>query len=438
MSDNTSTSYKRAAIGIAAALIFVAGAAVYTLSQMGPSGGRPGGPPGAPASGAPGSAAASNQNAANNQNPAAGQARKADLAAASSTRVVQARRGTYQASLSGYGSAESHYELALTARVGGVVESLSASFESGELIKKGSLLAQLENSSYLAAVAAAEQSVADAKVTLLEEEREVEQAQTEWKAAGLSGDPDSPLLLREPQLAAARAALKNAEAELVSARKELQWTRLTAPFDALVVTRDLMPGAYVSAGGAVATLYSTDKVEIAVALSEREWAMLPSEAEMQKQHWPVVLTSVESRGQWQGYVSRVEKHLDEETRQRSLIVAVDAPLQQTPALQPGTFVKMTIEGKPVDNVWKLPTSALSQRGYIWYLNEQQQLQSQLADVLFSDARSIYVQVPEGLADEQLVVMQPLSSYAEGALVSPRIVADGDSGLIKDSSDGAAN
>ncbi|WP_369856754.1 efflux RND transporter periplasmic adaptor subunit [Candidatus Thalassolituus haligoni] len=351
--------------------------------------------------------------------------------AAASVRVVEVSAGQYQAELSGYGSAEAHFELSLTAKVAGDIEQTAAVFDSGRRVPKGTVLATLEDSSYKAEVAVAEQAVADASLALLEEQREVDQAREEWQAAGLAGEPDSPLLLREPQLAAAEAALNNAQAALISARKRLSWTRISTPFDALIIERLVSPGGYISAGGAVATLYSTDRVEIAVALSEREWEMLPGVDELLSGDWPVTLTSVESSGQWQGVVIRAQQHLDEATRQRALIVAVAKPLEQTPMLQPGMFVKVALSGKAVDQLWKLPASALSQRGEIWLVNGSHQLEKYVANTLFSDAHSIYVQVPDGLSGLRQVVVQPLSSYAEKSQVVPVVVKTGESGLQAD-------
>ncbi|WP_221796888.1 efflux RND transporter periplasmic adaptor subunit [Oceanobacter mangrovi] len=425
----SSSSVKFVWVGVA--VVFVAIVWFWNSSQMAAQssrpmpGGQPGGAPTA-SSGPASSGAATGQPAGKPSG-----SKPATNTDAANIRVVEATAGQYQAQLSGYGAASARFELTLTAKVSGVVESLAADFESGTLVKRNQLLAQLEDSDYRSAVATARQNLADAKVTLLEEQREYQQAAADWQAAGLDGEPDSPLLLRKPQLEAAEAALATAQASLTAANKDLQSTRITAPFDALVVNRSLIPGGYVSTGGEVASLYSTDRIEIPVAFSEREWLMLPDGLTLQKQRWPVQIRAVESGYQWQGYVNRVEQHLDTDTRQRSLIVALDKPFEQQPILPPGTFVEISLQGKQVDQVWKLPASALSQRGDIWFVGDNKQLARRAASVLFSDASSIYVQVPAGLTGKQLVVMQPLSSYAEGSLVEPKVVEAGASGLTQD-------
>ena len=419
----TAVSRKNKVLWFMVAVVFVGGVVLWNNAQMGAAGGPPG--MGGPEPGGEkpaGENPQGNGGAATQPDPARGanSARKKTQNRAS-IGVVVVTPGKYQASLNGYGSASARYELTLRARVSGVVEQLSNSFEAGALLNKGALLAALENSSYQNAVAAAEKNLADAEVTLLEARREAENAEAEWKVSGLDGQPASPLLLYQPQLKAAKVGLEDARSSLVSARKDMQWTRIRAPFNALVVERLVTPGTFLNTGDEVATLYSTDRMEVTLALSEREWAMLPDLAELTSGNWPVTLTSVESGDVWQGYVTRVQRHADDETRQRSLVVAVDKPLDQNPVFYPGTFVQASLPGKAVDNLWKLPASALSQRGEIWYVGADQTLSRFGADVLFSDAEWIYVQVPAALAGTRQVVAHPLSSYTEGVRVIPEPV-----------------
>lgn len=340
-------------------------------------------------------------------------------------RVVTVQNGQYQARVSGYGAASARYELSLSSQVSGQVLHLGESFTTGSVLKKGDVLLTLDDSRYREAVATAAQSVADARVALLEEQRESEQARTEWQSSGFKGEPDSPLRLRKPQLAAAKAALEAAEAGLQSARNDLQHTRIVAPFDALVTERLVSPGSYVSTGTQVATLMSTDRIEISLALSAREWQMLPDISQLTATDWPVAIDSVEGSSQWRGRVLRAEQHLDTRTRQRALIVGLEQPLQQSPLLPLGTFVKASLPGQGINNLWRLPASALSQKSEIWYVRDEQGqnvLDSFATDALFADAEAIYIPVPEALRHQpQQVVVQPLSSYIKGMWVNPEPV-----------------
>ena len=337
--------------------------------------------------------------------------------------VIEATPGQHATRITAYGSAKPHYELTLTAQVSGQIIKLAQNFEPGKLLKKGTTIAWLEESDYQAAVAAARQELSDAQVALLEEERQSAQALAEWQSSGMSGEPTSELVLRKPQLAAAQAAVVNAQAALISAGKTLRSTKITIPFDALVVERSVAPGSYLQSGGEVAVLYSSDRSEIDVSLSVRDWQRLPEDKQLTSGQWPVTLTNSESGNSWQGYVLRSEQHLDTTTRKRTLVISVAKPFTQQPELLPETFLKADIPGRKLDNLWELPTSALSQKGEVWYVTREQTLAAVSAEPVFSTSTAVYIDVPEELAtDSQLVLIHPLSSYVAGMKVNP--VKDG--------------
>ncbi|MFM2643935.1 efflux RND transporter periplasmic adaptor subunit [Vibrio chagasii] len=335
--------------------------------------------------------------------------------------VVIATLGDYQAEVVGYGEAKSRYELMFSTEVGGRVETISSQFETGQVIGQGELIANIDSTSYQQAVTQAKANVAQAQLDLLEEQRQGEQAKSEWQRSGLSGEPDSPLVLREPQLAQVTAALKNAKLELVKAEQDLEKTTLVAPFDSLVVSRDVQPGSYAQTGAQIATLYSIDEVEVSVPLSESQWLSLPSSdnTQLKEQPWPVTLSSSDGQFQWQGYVERVEQHLQQDTRQRSLIVKVDNPLEQEKDLYPGTFVQATISGKQLTQLWELPASALSQQGDLWFVGDNGQLSKSHANVEFEKGGLIYIDPTKlgvEIDDSVQVVKRPLSSFKAGMVV----------------------
>ncbi|NVN81282.1 MULTISPECIES: efflux RND transporter periplasmic adaptor subunit [unclassified Vibrio] len=335
--------------------------------------------------------------------------------------VVLATLGDYQAEVVGYGEAKSRYELMFSTEVGGRVETISSQFETGQVIGQGEVIANIDSTSYQQAVTQAKANVAQAQLDLLEEQRQGEQAKSEWQRSGLSGEPDSPLVLREPQLAQVTAALENAKLELVKAEQDLEKTTLVAPFDSLVVSRDVQPGSYAQTGAQIATLYSIDEVEVSVPLSESQWLSLPSSdnTQLKEQPWPVTLSSSDGQFQWQGYVERVEQHLQQDTRQRSLIVKVDNPLEQEKDLYPGTFVQATISGKQLTQLWELPASALSQQGDLWFVDDNGLLSKSNADVEFEKGGLIYIDPTKlnvEIGDSVQVVKRPLSSFKAGMVV----------------------
>ena len=343
--------------------------------------------------------------------------------------VVSVTADRYTAEVIGYGEAKSRYELNFTAEVSGRVNTVSQQFESGQVIKKGAVIASIDATTYQQALSQAKANVAQAQLDLLEEQRQGEQAKSEWQRSGLTGEPDSPLVLRAPQLTQVKAALENAKLERLKAEQDLEKTQIKAPFDALVVTRDIQPGSYVQAGTQVATLYSVDEVEIAVPLSESQWNSLPSfdNQQLKEASWPVTLFSSDGEHQWQGYVERVEQHLSQDTRQRSLVVVVEKPLEQGTALYPGTFLKTSITGKSFDQLWQLPASSVSQQGELWFVDQNDQSVKSSVSTQLEKEGFVYVSASQFAQKSLLgksfshksaiqVVKRPLSSFQAGMIV----------------------
>lgn len=332
--------------------------------------------------------------------------------------VINVSADSYAAHVSGFGELTPHFSLTLSAQVNGQIEHISKQFEVGNTIKKGDWLIKLEQSEYLAALKEAENNVAEAKLALLEEERQVIRAKAEWQASALSGQPDSELVLRQPQLLAAKANLHYAQATLTRAKKDVRQTKITAPFDALITTRNVSKGSFLQTGHDIASLYSIDRLEVAVPLSGQDWQNLPDFTQL-KTPLKVSLRNVENQQSWQGQVLRSQQHIDVETRQRALVISIDKPLAQQPAVFAGTFVEVSLQGKLIDNLWKLPSSSLSQRGEIWYVTTDNTLAKIIANPLFAHNGNIFISVPADLANQPLSILShPLNSYIEGMHVNP--------------------
>jgi RND family efflux transporter MFP subunit len=333
--------------------------------------------------------------------------------------VISVSTGSYNAQITGYGSVSPHFELTLTARVAGQVKALSSTFETGKLVKKGEVIVRLDDTEYEDALAQAQKDLSDAKLTLLEEEREALQAKAEWTSSGLTGEPASDLVFHEPQVTAAKAAVTAARAAVETAKADLSYTRITAPFDALVVERSVAPGSYVQAGSTIATLYSTDRAEITVSLSAAQWSGLPDMDTLNSGKWPVTLVHAQTGNQWSGYILRASRQADENSRQQSVIVALDHPLDSDTPLLFGAFVTVNIQGPPMSGLWELPGSAFSQKGEIWYVKKDNTLASFTTEPVFSHGESIYVTPPKDIAGSaQKVLIHPLNHYLDDMAVTP--------------------
>ena len=326
--------------------------------------------------------------------------------------VLHVSATTHKAYINGHGEATAHWDLTLKSQVQGEVKSISELFNTGNMVSKKSVLVNVDNTEYLQAISSAKASLADAQLALQEQNDLSSQAKREWQRSGITQKPSSPLVFRTLQLAAAQATADDAQYSLQTALRDEKNTHVSAPFDAVILSRDINLGSYISVGDTIATLNSSDRAEVFVPLSLSQFNNVKADLSGE-----VILSDIATGIKWQGYIDRVENHLDTSSRQRNIVVAVDQPFEQTTPLLPGTFLSVEIAGKTLSNVIEIPASAVSQDGQIWYVDANNTLVSVLAKKVFERGDFVYISPIEGI-DMSKIVVRPLVSYLNGMLVNP--------------------
>lgn len=338
--------------------------------------------------------------------------------------VVEVYEQLHNPQLLGHGEAKSHYSLNLSSEIIGRVISVTKLLQPGVQIKRGEVLAHIDRTNYLQAVALSEQTLAQAKLALLLEQREAELARHDRKTVEPNKQPTSTLALRLPQLTAAQAAIKQAQAALDQALRDLKNTKITAPFDAIVVTRHISPGEYLQTGDPIATLYSSDRIDIRISLPLQQWRLLPSANELTGQ---AIVKLTDNQGQeWQGYISSVEQHIDPNIRQKSLVVSVEAPLDQPFPLLAGTFLTALISSPINFNLAAIPASSLTSAGQVWYITNENTLSHFEAKIIFQQKGTLFIEIPNIRKDSDFlqVLTTPLPSYVVGQAVNAKVVKHG--------------
>lgn len=132
------------------------------------------------------------------------------------------------------------HRVALSTPVSGVVREVRV--HAGDRVKKGQLLLSLDQRGFRAAVSKARAEVVKAGGARDEAARELERARQLYDRTLLSGHE---LQLAKIAAATAAADLESAKADLVRARLNLEYSRVTAPFDAVVLRRSAEVGQTV-------------------------------------------------------------------------------------------------------------------------------------------------------------------------------------------------
>jgi len=308
------------------------------------------------------------------------------------------------------------WESCITSKVEGEITFLSTQLKEGNIVKKGELLVSIEDSAYRLGVSEAELRLSQAKLGLLREKNEADEALLNWKASGIPGVPESSLVLRKPHVRAAEKEVEAASDNLKRALRELEYTKIRSPIDGLVVKRSVSKGSTVFPGNEIVVIYGIEKGIVPVSLSIKQWRTLPDDLSETE----VTLIEPESNTMWNAKVARDGQRIHRDTRQRQLFIEIDKPLQKHVPLLPGTFLRVSITGKNIENIIRVPESALTRKGELWLVTEDQTLLSAKVSPLFRKAGVVCIKKPEtGDKIAGFIAIAPNSSFVNGRKVSPR-------------------
>ena len=318
----------------------------------------------------------------------------------------------------GHGEVVARVAVDVVPQVAGQVIEVHSSLVAGGFFGAGEPLVVVDPRDYELAVERAEAAVARARVNLERELAEAEVARQEWQALNPGEEPPSGLVVREPQVRQAEAELEAARADLDVARLNLERTRVSVPFDGVVVSKSVDVGQYVAPGRAVAQVYGRDTVEVRVPLEDRElaWFEVPTGSSGTGPTAEVSAVFAGARHSWEARVVRMEAKVDPGSRMVHVVVEVPRPYERRgdrPPLLPGTFVDVRIAGKTVADVAAVPRHAVHEGDSVW-VAEGSTLRVHQVEIARADRETAYV--TGGLAEGERIILTPLDAVTDGMTI----------------------
>lgn len=331
----------------------------------------------------------------------------------------------------------------LVAEVPGKIVSVSPDFVAGGFFRSGETLLEIDPSDYQTALKGAEANLASRRARLSEEQARSEQAIKDWRNLGRGGEPPE-LVMRKPQLADAQANVLAAEADLERAKRNLQRTRISVPYDGLVREKRVDVGQFVGGGTQLGVTFSVDTAEVRLPLTpaDLEFLELPSALDLQAGNYPTVSLAAESAGEthtWEARLIRTEGVLDESSRVLYGVAEVVDPYgvlgrSQQEELRMGTFVRAAVEGRYIENVVVLPRYLLRNDGTMLVANEERELEVRDVTVLRAEPRLVYVS--DGIAPGEHVISTTLDAPIPGTrlLISSEAPSAGEATAVRSQAD----
>lgn len=346
--------------------------------------------------------------------------------------VTDVDRGDFSPVIEAMGTVEPVQDVTLSPRVAGEIVFRSSAFTPGGIVRKGDILLRIDASDYENALEQRRSELYQAMADLNLEMGRQNVAQRDYQLLDeeVSGEFEA-LVLRKPQLNAARAKMAAAKAAVKQAELEVDRTNIRAPFDAHILSRNVDVGSQVSRGDNLGRIVGLDAywVTTTVPLSQLAWLTFPEGDDTG------VEVQIRNRVAWEpgvyrtGSLHRLLGSLEDRTRLARILVTVPDPLAQNPEIKGpplmiGAFVETRIPARRLTDVFRVERDYVRGGQTVWVMSDGK-LNVREVDVLFEDARYAYVK--GGLRVDEPIVTTNLSTVVEGAPL--RVKAQGGGGDV---------
>lgn len=333
-------------------------------------------------------------------------------------------RHPYTVMLESYGTVQPRTQSMLIAQVGGQIIAVNPNVRDGGFFEEGDVLGEIDPRDYEADVRIASAALMDSRQALVEAEARTEQAREDWARLGNSGEP-SELVLRLPQLAAAKARVISAESSLQKDQLDLERTNIVAPYAGRVLRKLMDVGQVVSTNTQIAEIYATDHVEIRLPIRNRDLAFIDlpeayryTEASGGSGAYVEIISQLGDDAVWDAELVRTEGAIDETARQLHVIAMIQDPFGQVVddrvPLKIGQYVTAKLTGKTLTDAMVIPNNTIYQGTYV-YVVEDGILKRRNIEIAWQNDNDAVVTA--GLDAGDALVTTPLGQVTSGIRVS---------------------
>lgn len=266
---------------------------------------------------------------------------------------------------------------------------VSVNIQLGDPVRRGQVLAKVEDREIVEQVSQAEASQQVSKATIRQREADLKVAEVNFErsknlfqrqllAKQALDDAESKFLAAEAQIDLSKAQLMQADARLQELRINLQNTNVTSPVDGFVGKRNVDPGAMVSQNTPIASVVEISRLKMVVNVVEKDIRLVTvgDSGDVDVDAYP--------GEKFRGRIARVAPVLDPATRTATMEIEI---ANSDNRLKPGMYARVSLTVEERQDTLVAPKTAVidfeSKRG-VWMANQ--------------DNRAIFKPVELGLED----------------------------------------
>jgi membrane fusion protein (multidrug efflux system) len=292
------------------------------------------------------------------------------------------------------GTASANESIEIQPRIASRLERVA--FEEGQMVAKGDLLVELENSEIVAGLALARASLSESQSIY---DRSKSLASTQAISASNLDQLSAQVKVNEAQVQAARARLDN--------------TVIRAPFSGRVGLRRVSPGSFVNSQTIITTLDDVEKIKLDFSVPETFMTVVTQGMRI------VAQSIVYPDRTFEGTVASIDTRLDPISR----AVGVRAVIPNDDgALKPGMFMTIELQ-RDQGEVLLVPEQSIVPEGSIQYVFVVDEGVVRKQAVVIARRIPGFVVISDGVKENERVVTEGTGKVRDGASVEEISNAD---------------
>jgi len=327
--------------------------------------------------------------------------------------VVNLGRVTSQ--IIGYGRIKTAQPVVLYSEVNGTLSQGNVPFQPAQSFARGDLLVKIDDRQIRLEINSAKSDLLNALATVLPEIKvDFPNEYEVWQTYFNNCNYDQQLRElpktdnQKIKLFLSRFNVYKLYFQIRNLEIQLEKHYFYALFNGSVISADLRVGSTVRNGTRIGEVISLDDMEIEVPIPAKDIEWIDTGK-------PVLFTSTEISGEWNGSVKRIGKNID--TRTQTVQVFMDIRNSNKGHLFNGIFLKAYIPGKSLERAISVPRNLIYEEEYVYLVNNGK-LEFRPVTIARRELDSVIIN--GGIADNDTLVTEVLQGVAEGMLAEVKL------------------
>lgn len=310
------------------------------------------------------------------------------------SRVAELQPTDYTVQVEANGYVGMHDQVTLSAEVLGRITFVDPRFEVGSYVPADAVLVQLDDRDYQTALRVAQEENRRAKAAFELAQKAFERFEQLVRQNNIS---QAELDTAEGALATARAEVEITDAAVNRSQRDLERTKIRAPFEGRVASREVGQGQLLAPGTVLGQIFAVDYAEVRLPIAMRNLQFLDLPEFDGDPEVKIELKdglNPNSNETWEGSIIRTEGILDASSLELFAIARIPDPFamhRDGSPLRIGQPVVATIYGETLEDVIAIPRDAVRRLREVHLIDpDTKRLRTLSINPLWSDEELVIV------------------------------------------------